>query len=40
VAQALNADATLTEDSPKGKILKQVSEMVRRVWKTSDNVNN
>lgn len=40
LAKAVNADATLSEKSPKGKILKQVTDMVRRVWKTSDNVNN
>ena len=40
IAQALNSDATLTEKSPKAKILKQITEMVRRVWKTSDNVNH
>jgi len=40
VARALNADATLTEKSTKAKILKQLTEMIRRVWKTSDNVNH
>jgi len=40
VAQAVNSDATLTESTPKAKILKQISEMVMQVWKTSDNVNH
>ena len=40
VARALNSDATLTEKSTKAKVLKQVAEMIRRVWKTSDNVNH
>lgn len=40
IARALNADATLTEKSTKPKILKQITEMIRRVWKTSDNVNH
>lgn len=40
VAQAVNSDATLTESSPKAKILKQLEEMVLQVWKTSDNVNH
>jgi hypothetical protein len=39
VARALNASATLTDKTPKPKIKKQIEEMVRRVWKTSDNVN-
>ncbi|MGL6074932.1 MAG: hypothetical protein ACRC8S_12290 [Fimbriiglobus sp.] len=40
VARSLNADATLTDKSPRAKILKQLTEMVMRVWKTSDNVNH
>lgn len=40
IAKALNADATLTEKSTKQKILKQITAMVLRVWKTSDNVHH
>jgi flagellar biosynthesis GTPase FlhF len=40
VAQALNAAAGLTPKSTKPKILKQIREMVLRVWKMSDSVNN
>lgn len=39
-AKAMNADATLTPKTPRAKILKQVTEMVMRVWKTSDNVRH
>lgn len=40
VAKAVNSDATLTEHSPKPKILTQIREMILQVWKTSDNVNH
>jgi hypothetical protein len=40
VAKAVNAHAGLTEKTPKAKTLKQITEMVRRVWKTSDNVRH
>lgn len=40
VARALDAAATLTEKTPKAKILKVITEMIRRAWKTSDNVHH
>ncbi len=40
IAKALNAHATLSEKTPKAKIIKQVSEMIRRTWKTSESVNH
>jgi len=40
IAQALNAATTLTVKTTKAKILKLITELIRRVWKTSDNVNH
>jgi len=40
VARAVNAHATLTEKTPKAKIVKQISDMVRSVWKGSQNIHH
>jgi hypothetical protein len=40
VAQGINAAATLTEKTPAVKIKKQITTMILRVWKTTQNVNH
>ena len=39
-AKLMDVDAGLTPNSPRAKIAGQIHDMVRRVWKTSDNVNH
>ena len=39
-AKLLEIDAGLTAKTPRAKVLKQIGDMVARVWKTSDNVTH